>query len=294
MTLLPSSPPLVSIIMPTYNRAEYILETIRSIQKQTYSTWELVIIDDGSKDETSQIIKGIKDDRIFYDHTCHLGLEHARNRGLEKAKGEFIAFMDSDDLWAPTKLQKQVAYFVENPNISFTLTGGYEFTTPGEPLVYYYKQRSGASHGDLFVKFFQSKFVATTPSLLFRNQCLGTVSFAMEMELADIHFILSLANQYAGSILYEPLLYRRLHDDNISTLHRAKKHQDGINLIKSYRSKLPRQIFTDALLRTHINCGENCLQEKNKLEAIKEFIRGWKYEPLNIVPLKKIAKALLS
>jgi glycosyltransferase involved in cell wall biosynthesis len=286
--------PLVSIVMPTFNRANFIEETIGTIQKQTYTAWELIIIDDGSSDNTSEIVHQIDDDRILYYQLGHVGMEHARNTGLQKAKGEFIGFMDSDDLWAPTKLEKQLSYFAENTKTSFCLTGGFEFKTPGEPIVFYYKQRTGTSEGQLFVPFFQSRVVAATASLLFKRECLDTVCFTEQIELAHIHFILNLARHFHGIILYEPLSYRRLHQSNYSTLNSSKRHRDGINLIKHYRKILPRQIFSDALLKSHIHYGENCLTRNEKLIAIKEFLRAWKYQPFNIVPIKKMAKAILS
>jgi teichuronic acid biosynthesis glycosyltransferase TuaG len=95
--------------MPTYNQADFLEDTIRSIQNQTYPAWELIIVDDGSTDKTQEILNQIIDERIQYHKGSHLGMEHARNRGLQKAKGGFIGFMDSDDIWATDKLQKQVS-----------------------------------------------------------------------------------------------------------------------------------------------------------------------------------------
>ena len=288
---LPSAP-LVSIVMPTYNRAEFITDTIRSIQKQTYCSWELVIVDDGSDDNTRQLVNQINDERITYYYTNHVGMEHTRKIGLDKAKGEFIGFMDSDDLWAPTKLQKQVKYLLENNQVAFTLTGGYEFRTPGAPTVFYYKQRSGTSEGDLFIPFFESKVVAATPSLLFRRQCLDTVPYPRKTEFGDVQFILALAKNFKGAILYEPLLYRRVHISNHSGLNRGKQHHHGIDLIKHHKNDLPRAVFNNALLRSHINYGELCLSENHRMKAISEFIQAWKYRPLSPIPFKKIVKAL--
>ena len=288
---LPSAP-LVSIVMPTYNRAEFISETIRSIQKQTYAAWELIIIDDGSDDNTRQIINQIRDERISYHFTPHIGMEHCRKIGLEIVKGDYIGFMDSDDLWAPTKLQKQVRYLLENREIDFALTGGYEFKNPGEPIVFYYKQRSGTSQGDLFVPFFESQVVAATPSLLLRRECLEAVPYSNQTDFGDVQFILALAKNFKGTILYEPLLYRRVHISNHSILNRSKQHQHGIDLIKHYKKDLPRAVFNNALSRSHINHGEICLLEKERMKAIKEFMQAWKYQPLSVIPVKKIIKAL--
>src|ERR1041385_97100 len=118
--------PKVSIIMPTYNRAKYIVDTIESIRSQTYQNWELIIVDDGSEDNTEELINQIKDGRIKFYKAGRIGkVGKIKNIGLEKANGELIAFIDSDDLWAPTKLETQVAVFDEYPEAGFCLTGGY-------------------------------------------------------------------------------------------------------------------------------------------------------------------------
>jgi len=289
-----TSAPLISIVMPTYNRADFIQDTIRSVQNQSYHNWELIIIDDGSADNTPEIVRQINDKRIRYHHFIHSGMEHARNTGLQKTKGQLIAFLDSDDLWSPNKLQEQVNYFAVNNQVAFCLTGGYEFESPGHPLVFYYKQKTGTSHGNLFVPFFQSKLVAATSSLLFRRQCLDTVAFREQTELAHIHFILGLTMHFEGVILYEHLSFRRLHQSNYSKINSRKRHYDGIDLIKRYKNFIPHNVFTDALLKSHVNYGENCLGRNEKFVAIMEFIRAWKYQPFNIVPFKKIAKTIVS
>src|SRR5258705_3616720 len=100
----------VSIIMPTYNRAEYIIDTIHSIQDQTFQRWELIIVDDGSDDNTEDLIAQIKDVRIRFYKEGRTGIiGKMKNIGLRHATGELIAFMDSDDLWGKTKLGKQPA-----------------------------------------------------------------------------------------------------------------------------------------------------------------------------------------
>src|SRR3990170_6954988 len=106
----------VSIIMSTYNRAAYIIETIESIRNQTYQNWELIIIDDGSDDNTEEVIEAIKDSRIQFYKAGRLGIaSKIKNIGLEKVTGELIAFIDSDDLWAQTKLEKQLILLQQYP-----------------------------------------------------------------------------------------------------------------------------------------------------------------------------------
>ena len=109
--------PLVTIIMPVYNAAKYMRESIDSVCNQTYQNWELLLIDDGSKDESPEIIREYEkmDARIHPIWSeKNGGVATARNKGIEATKGEYIAFLDSDDLWKPEKLEKQIAYMKEH------------------------------------------------------------------------------------------------------------------------------------------------------------------------------------
>ncbi len=108
---------LVSIIMPSYNCGRYVEESIRSVQAQTYQNWEIIFMDDCSTDDTIRIVSSLreKDDRIhLYQNLHNLGAAASRNNALREAKGKWIAFLDSDDLWEPTKLEKQVKFMEEN------------------------------------------------------------------------------------------------------------------------------------------------------------------------------------
>ena len=132
--------PKVSIIITTYNGSKYIRETIESVCNQTYRNWELIIIDDGSEDNTCEIITSFKDERIQLFKAGRIGINgRIKNIGLEKASGELIAFIDHDDLWHPSKLEKQITVLQEYPEAGFCLTGGYNFKTKGEPFEYFYK-----------------------------------------------------------------------------------------------------------------------------------------------------------
>lgn len=103
---------LVSVIMPSYNTALYIKETIQSVLNQTYKNWELFIVDDCSTDDTDHVVQQFLDDkRIHYlKNEVNSGAAISRNRALREAKGRWIAFLDSDDLWMPDKLEKQICF----------------------------------------------------------------------------------------------------------------------------------------------------------------------------------------
>lgn len=114
----------VSIVISTYNRAFLLPEAIQSVIKQTYRDYELIIIDDGSLDETASIIDQISDHRIRYYYQDNAGLAAARNAGLRRAQGTYVAFLDDDDLWLPDKLARQVQTFEKDRQIGW-VTGGY-------------------------------------------------------------------------------------------------------------------------------------------------------------------------
>ena len=118
---------LVSVITPSYNSEEFIGSTINSVINQSYSNWELIIVDDCSSDETVSLIKEFvkKDNRVkLFVNDINSGAGHSRNVGLEMSKGRFIAFLDSDDLWLKDKLKEQVDFMLKkNITISFTSYG---------------------------------------------------------------------------------------------------------------------------------------------------------------------------
>ena len=107
--------PTVSVIIPTYNRAGMLKEAIDSVLTQEYSGFELIVVDDGSTDETSQLLEDY-DAKIKHIRQSNQGVSAARNRGIAAASGEFIAFLDSDDLWLPQKLSTQVKFFSDHPD----------------------------------------------------------------------------------------------------------------------------------------------------------------------------------
>ena len=106
---------LVSIIMPSYNTGKYIKQSIESVIQQTYHNWELIIVDDCSNDDTDLVVRSFGDARIRYlKNGINIGAAASRNKALKEAKGRWIAFLDSDDLWTPEKLEKQIVFMETN------------------------------------------------------------------------------------------------------------------------------------------------------------------------------------
>lgn len=125
---------LVSIIMPTYNCAKFIGKTIESVIAQTYENWELIIVDDCSKDNTEEVVSKYKDNRIKYHRLKNnSGAAVARTEAMKKARGSYMAFLDSDDLWKKDKLEKQLEFMNKN-NYNFTCTEYEQIDEEGNKL----------------------------------------------------------------------------------------------------------------------------------------------------------------
>lgn len=144
--------PCVSIIMPAYNASLTIAESIQSVLNQNYDNWELIIIDDGSKDNTVTIVDSFRENEnriILLKLHKNAGLPNARNEGWKIAKGEFIAFLDSDDLWHKNKLEKQIDFHLRNPHVEISHTDFHSFKDgnilrrPFRDLVHWKKYKQG-------------------------------------------------------------------------------------------------------------------------------------------------------
>jgi hypothetical protein len=144
------------------------------------------------------------------------------------------------------------------------------------------------------MSFFKSELPGYTQALMVRKECLAvTGSFKETKSFADVDFILNLAHHFKAVILYEPLLFRRLHDSNHNPLNWENGYYEGIEIIQSYKNDLSPKIVRDALFRVYLNFGETCLSKKRRGKALQQFLKAWKSKPFQIVTLKKLAKTIL-
>jgi len=119
--------PRVTVVIPTYNRARFIAEAIKSVLEQTFRDFELIVVDDGSTDDTAAVVSRFTDPRLRYVYQTNQERSAARNHGIRLAQGEYVAFLDSDDVWLPAKLEYQVALLDARPAVGLAYTGAYIF-----------------------------------------------------------------------------------------------------------------------------------------------------------------------
>lgn len=211
---------MVSVLLPTYNRAHLLGETIQSVLSQGYSDLELLILDDGSEDATRDLVHSIPDPRVKYlpfPHTGHTG--RLKNFGIAKAAGNYIAFIDSDDTWKQGKLVKQLELLECNPGIGFSIT---DVTTFRDDTVlidrtYSFRELHTVECRSIFQWMKESRFIVYNPTLIIRKGCLDRIGYFSEtMRSGDYNFNCRLAYHYNAGIIYEPLVMRRVHDSNMS------------------------------------------------------------------------------
>jgi glycosyltransferase involved in cell wall biosynthesis len=204
----------VTVIIPTYNRAHLIGKTIQSVFAQTYERWDIVVVDDGSTDETAQVVAQFSD-RVTYLQIPHSGLSAvARNVGIAHAQGEFVAFLDSDDLWLPTKLAVQVAAMKRNPQAGLVCTNAIQFSESPQGAERVFWCNDLPSSGKIFHRLYQGNFIVTS-TVLVRRECFEIVGkFNEDLSLRtgqDYELWLRLAAHHDVICIPEVLARYRVH-----------------------------------------------------------------------------------
>ncbi|MEQ9412741.1 MAG: glycosyltransferase [Cyclobacteriaceae bacterium] len=229
-----SKTPLVSVIVPTFNRANLIGETIQSVIAQTYSHWELIIMDDGSSDGTQDVVDSFHDVRIFYFWNPHnTALGAVRNLGIQKAKGQLIAFLDSDDIWRSDKLDVQVNLLNEYEEASFVFSNGNEFgedaTTPHE--------KEDLFIGNVFLdQLLHKRFCFFSPSLIFKKDVIATTGYIDESfsTSTDIYFFYKMAFHFKGIFTNERLVSIRRQGPSDSTKNELNSYNVSLSKHKEF------------------------------------------------------------
>lgn len=288
--------PQISIVITTYNRANYIAETIESIRKQTFTDWELLIMDNGSEDETKKIVESINDSRIQYYYYEPTTTGRLRNIAFSKAKGEYLSFMDSDDLWLEDKLERQMKLLQANSGIRFSFTNSYDFTGNKEIVAAYNPITEGILIKNIFNEFIDHKLKPTIQSFLFHKSCLDVAGRFYETRIFnDYRFIGNLVYHFDAAVIHEPLLLRRLHNTNSIDVYSDELADEYIEAMISFRDNnmLDKSRANNKLLIAYINGGNNYLNSRKWQQAITKYLLAWQACPFSIIPLKKIVKTIL-
>ena len=203
-------PPRVSVLIPCYNAGAYLAQAIESVLDQTYQDFEIIVVDDGSTDDTASVAGSFA--RVRYVYHAHSGIPVTRNLAVSHAKGEFITFLDADDLWDETKLEKQVAYMDSHPDCQLVYTIAKNFFG-GDPTAMTSRQKQllDANMDNYMASCCIRRSVFEKYGGFSENYPCGE----------DTHWVFRLraAGVSMSHCIQEPLYLRRIHDSNISLSH---------------------------------------------------------------------------
>ncbi|PDT22278.1 glycosyltransferase family 2 protein [Rhizobium hidalgonense] len=253
---LNSDQPLVSVVIPAFNASTYIERTLRSAMRQTYTALEIIVVNDGSTDDTAKLVEqtAMSDSRINLLSTPNRGVAAARNTGIEASSGRFVAFLDADDLWHPTKIEKQVnalkrlsSRWVAVYALHYVINEDDEIIRPGS---------SDVARGYIYARHLNLKYIGNGSALLVRRDvALKIGGFDSSYAAAgiggceDLDFELKLAARYFIEVVPERLVGYRKHPGSMSSNHlrMGKSALEVVRRSLAANPVLPRYVIGSAI-----------------------------------------------
>jgi glycosyltransferase involved in cell wall biosynthesis len=259
--------PKVSVIIPSYNHEKYIAEAIQSILNQTYQDFEIIITDDGSKDNTVKIIKSFTDSRIkLFCFSQNQGAAAAANQCIAESKGEFIALLNSDDAWVPEKLERQVNFLGTNLEIGavfsyaqFIDENSNKITNPLK-IKYIDFIMENRTRFEWLNYFFYHGNCLCHPSILIRKECYNTIGVYDRRlaQLPDFDFWIRLCQKYEIYVMPQKLVNFRIrdHEANVSGYKPESYTRMDVELPQVYKNYL-NDIFSEDILKIFPELNKN-------------------------------------
>tara|TARA_S200000501_G_scaffold378470_1_gene441238 strand:- start:1784 stop:2614 length:831 start_codon:yes stop_codon:yes gene_type:complete len=207
--------PLVSVIMNCHNGQKFLKEAVVSIVNQTYEKFELIFFNNFSSDQSENIVKSFNDKRIkYFNSESYLNLYQARNEALKYSKGEYVTFLDTDDLWENNKIEKQLEFFKRNKNAKILYTNYYLFTSSKTDKKIFFKNQK--SSGKITQELLNSYSVGIITTMV-KKSVFDKYNFKNNYTIiGDFDFYLNCSLEYPIHYLDLPLAYYRWHGDNLS------------------------------------------------------------------------------
>ncbi|MGF1478662.1 MAG: glycosyltransferase family 2 protein [Cyanophyceae cyanobacterium] len=290
--------PQISVIIPAYNAEATIAETIESVQQQTVSDFEIVVIDDGSRDRTPEVLASIAEPRLRLFQEENGGVATARNRGFARATGEFIAFLDADDLWTPNKLEQQLAALQRRSEAGVAYSWTYYIDHQSQAL---YPGMQPLYEGNIYAELLLANILANGSNPLIRRVAIERVGgFDPALSAAaDWDFYLRLAAQFPFVVVPEYQVLYRQSAGSMSAKVEAMKAEILFVLERAFQTASPEQSLRNrSLSAIHQYCAELYLnhstgQERRIAENLQSAIRLYPQSLLQWNTQRTVLKFLL-
>ncbi|MCC6456207.1 MAG: glycosyltransferase family 2 protein [Caldilineaceae bacterium] len=273
-----TQPGLVTVMMPAYNAAPYIGQAIESVLAQRYAAWELIIVNDGSTDQTAEIAAAYVDPRIRLVHQANGGESVARNRALELARGEFVAFLDADDLFLPHHLAATVAYLQHTPSVDGVYTDGHYCDSEGSPTELLSSQRRGPFQGWLFEELVLASDVFGPPTcVVLRQEAIAQRQLRFDPAIVigpDWDFFTRCAEATRFGYLDQRTCLYRVHQTNITL--RTTLHKRADSLAQCRQKAIKLQNFSNCAPQTRVAVFYDLLVNLRRgFYPLQDEISGW-------------------
>lgn len=271
--------PKVSVVIPTYNRAEFLRSAIETVINQTFQDFEIIVVDDGSIDKTHEVVTGFDDERIKYiRHEMSKGGSAARNTGIVKSDSKYIAFLDDDDEWVPEKLQMQVGILEDgSPKVGGVYTGHMVVdNNSGRILREWTPKRRGSIYNDMFAR----NWVSTASSLLLRRNCFNKVGLFDESlpSFQDYDMWIRISKEFDFEYINKPLVKYRVHGNKIWTNLEALGK--GMELMLKKYGESPE--FRKNYSNYYLNLGVSYCYSGNTKKGREAFLKAISLYPFEI------------
>jgi glycosyltransferase involved in cell wall biosynthesis len=275
------------VIIVTYNYGHFLGEAIQSVLDQTFQDWETIVVDDGSTDNTKEVVAAFADPRIHYVYQENRGNPAARNTALKRAAGEYIAFLDADDIWFPEKLRKQVTQLDGLASTVGLVYGDvYLFNHDDGAILGRFLRGRRPPTGRVFTQLLEPDgwFISDTASLI-RREVFDTVGLYDESlrTYEDWEMWVRIASAYEVDAVNEPLARCRRHGNNLGK-RVEDMYQHGLvarnKVMATFRlSPEERRVFRRNLAQHEYSYGTGLLQEGRRKDAWKAFLRAVRLRP---------------
>lgn len=275
---------MISIIIPTYNSKEFICETVTSILNQNYSDFEVIIVDDGSVDNTIDLVQSINCN-IKVIEQKNSGRGAARNRGVSNASGEYIAFLDHDDLLLPESIAERVAYLEENPNVDWVFTDAVEFDKTGDLRLYLNQFPWLDLNQDNFCQLLRGCFPLTSTVMLRADLMRQVGGFNTAIDYGDdIELFLRLFLVSKVGMINKPLTRRRIHPAQ-GVSNTFDRWNSRVNIYGNFSPSIghmmneQKRALNAALKHAYFKLGECHWEENDFTIARNMFMKSLSWAP---------------
>lgn len=280
--------PKVSVIIPAYNCGPLVTKALESVRRQTYQDFEVIVVDDGSSDDTWRVLQDAAAgwDKVRAIHAEHKGLAAARNRAIAEMKGQYIALLDADDLWQPDKLHRCMEFLDSHPDLSIVYTPMAPFKTEGRIMPGHSKP---CHRGQITEKLFLGIFVHDPASVFHRRVIDECGGFDESLPVCVGHeFWLRVSTRFEFGLIDEPLALRRWSEGSLTRSNRSRGRRIKAGMLERFYFEkggdkfISREKAFPRLGRVFYSTGKILMKERDFGQAREYLKKARQYDPGNI------------